>query len=99
MTDLYDIINNAKTEFELALEELPKVRGDKLDLDPRAGSVWVDVDNGYIIAGTSKRSLDYYGGFEYVDVDNVIEFGRWKIYQGYDERVSDALAAYERNKD
>lgn len=96
MTDILEIVETAQREIREALAELPKVNTRELGLDERAGRVWVDVDNGLIIAGSANaRSLDYYGGFEYVDEGAVTEFAGYKIYDTYDDRVSEALDAYE----
>lgn len=94
--DILEIVENATRDFKDALAELPKVNTRELGLDERAGRVWIDVDNGLIIAGSANvRSLDYYGGFEYVDEGAVTEFAGFKVYDTYDDRVSEALDAYK----
>jgi len=94
--DILEIVEQATKDFKEALADLPKVNTRELGLDERAGRVWVDVDNGVIIAGSANaRSLDYYAGFEYVDMNAVTEFAGCKIYDNSDDRVSEALDAYE----
>lgn len=90
-------IENAMEAIEAAVAELPRVSAAKIGLDPRAGRVYVDLDEQCIVADRhSVRSLDYYGGFEYVSEDAVVSIGDYKIYMGDAcERVQGALECYE----
>lgn len=93
-----DIIEQAQKDVESVMDSLPKVRADKIGLDRRAGYVYVDVDNGQIIARRSSiSSLEYYGGFEYVVSDCKVSFSDVKIYSAGDDRVADALDYYKEN--
>jgi hypothetical protein len=99
-------IDNAMEAIEEAVMELPRVSAAKIGLDVRAGYVYVDIEDRCIIAdGSSVRSLDYYGGFEYVDIDCITEIGTYKVYAEESlngeicERVSHALDYYEENGD
>jgi len=93
-----DIIEQAREDVESVMDSLPRVRADEIGLDSRAGYVHVDVDNGQIIARRSYiSSLEYYGGFEYVNNDCKISFGDVKIYTSNDDRVAEALDYYEEN--
>ena len=98
---LQDIIDEANTEFERALMELPHVRADKLGLDSRCGFVYVSEQESLIIAeGSNVRSLDYYGGFEYVNEEARQSFGRWTLYYGDEcERVQSALNRFLGRED
>lgn len=101
MTNILDIINNAAVEVEDNLKDLPKVGADKIGLDRRAGRVWVDEDYGLIIIHKERaNTLDYYGGFEYVDKEAVTEIGQFKVYSSmYDDRVASAIDFYSETKD
>lgn len=101
MTDLLNIIDDAMDTFERAVNELPRVNASKIGLDTRAGYVYVDTENELIIAKNNYiRSLDYYGGFEYVDDDAVTEFGDYKIYGTmHDRRVLNAIDFYLEHND
>ena len=59
----------------------------ELGLDPRAyyGTLYYSRD-GIAIKGNT-RSLDYYGGFEYVEGDDRKEIGSWTVYLSSSERV------------
>lgn len=93
-----EIIDEANQQFEAALAELPQVSADELGLDRRAGRLYVDVDHGLIIS-SNTRTLDYYGGFEYVHEDAVQVFGKYKIYSDEDERVADAIAKFRQKEE
>lgn len=69
-----------------------RVSADKVGLDYRAGSVYV-LCNGIVREGATN-SLEYYGGFEYVDREYVIELGNWTFYSDDDERVRECIAHY-----
>lgn len=96
LTDL----NEAIAKFNEAVKsELPKVSTKELGLDERAGFVYVDLDQEMIIANSNNiRTLNYYGGFEYVDADAIKVVGEFTIFSGlYDhtDRVNRALEHYE----
>lgn len=89
-----NIVDDAMFAVEDALKDLPRVRAEKIGLDGRAGYVWVDVEGECIVA-KNPRSLEYYGGFEYVDDDYKTPIGEYVIYSGDDDRVSSCLEYYE----
>lgn len=89
------VIDDALNAIDEAISKLPKVSATAIGLDIRAGYVYVDTEDECIIADRgSVGSLDYYGGFEYVDGDAVSQIGRYKIYSADSERVADALDYY-----
>lgn len=96
MCHVLDIISKAEELFEAELEKLPHVPATQIGLDVRAGYVWVDTEEELIIVRGS-RSLDYYGGFEYVPEDARSNFGNYTIYSADSERVADAVNFYEEN--
>ena len=67
---------------------------DKLGLDIRAGyKFWVD--EGTIVVGiVNDRILQYYGGFEYVDMNYRREYGDYVFYLDEDDRVRRHLDIY-----
>lgn len=65
-----------------------------LRLDPRAGyKLWVDEDT-IAVSKSSDGSLQYYGGFEYVDKAYRREVGDYVFYLGDDNRVREHLDYY-----
>ena len=100
MSDIMSIIEEALSSIEQEVDSLPHVNASKIGLDVRAGMVWVDTEAELIIAsGSNIRSLEYYGGFEYVDGEYTTEIGRFKIYSAEHDRVRDAIDHYEESKD
>lgn len=71
-------------------ENTKKVSADKANLDPRCGNIFIGKD----FVATHKynnRPLRYYGGFEYVDDENIVHMGEYVIYKDNCERVYDAI--------
>ena len=78
---------------------IEKVSAAKLGLDPRAGYVRV-LDDGIIVDSGSIRSMNYYGGFEYVDESAITRFGDFTYFDRYGcERVDGALECYENEEE
>ncbi len=88
--DMLDAINevverNIRANFEC-------VSGNDVGLDMRVGRLYINVQD-RVIASDNQRSLEYYGGFEYIDKDMVTTVGDWTFYQG--DRVDDCIDNYE----
>jgi hypothetical protein len=80
--------------FDYVKTNMVETRVDKLGLDIRAGGyVWVDEDT-IVVKKGSDGSLQYYGGFEYVDKDCRREMGDYVFYLGEDSRVRGHLDRY-----
>jgi len=90
---LYNVIYDAEQAMTEHLQEHGElVSAEAIGLDCRAGSVWVTEDA--IVAEHNTRSLDYYGGFEYVDTEYTARVGNYKVYFADDERVAGCLECY-----
>lgn len=69
------------------------VRADQLGLDYRAGnSCTLYVLNDGVVAKGNVRSLEYYGGFEYVDREYVTKIGDLTIYSDECDRVQECIS-------
>ncbi|HCI72490.1 MAG TPA: hypothetical protein DHV30_18620, partial [Balneola sp.] len=67
MWELQDQIDNLIDQY-LEDSEAVRVSAEAVGLDHRAGYVFVSIEEGWIAAVAGNvRSLEYYGGFEYVD--------------------------------
>jgi hypothetical protein len=102
MSAVRDVVEESLGKFEDELNDLPRVSASKLGLDPRAGRVWVDEVGGQIIVNNmNRRSMDYYGGFEYVSEDAISGFGDYTIYTDMygDSRVGEALDMFRETLD
>lgn len=95
--DLDDSINSTVAKF---IEENCK-EGDRerTGLDPRAfGKFWYCYE-GIFIFDVSRRSLDYYGGFEYIDREFVKSYGEYVFYSSEADRVQQVLEILMENED
>ncbi len=74
-------------------DNLERIRPERAGLDARCGRIWVCMDCIAVEQG-NDRTLQYYGGFEYVDKEYRTELGDWVFYSAEDERVAEQLAEY-----
>ena len=88
MSMLYDLMNEINTKVDrLINDEFREVSPQELGLDPRAG-YHLFINEEYIAVGNgNRRSLDYYGGFEYVDEEHVTVLGEYIFYSDDCERI------------
>ena len=96
MSYLYDKLNSLQWEINKKVEaiideEFREVTPKEVGLDPRAGyNLFINED--YIaVSKGNRRTLDYYGGFEYVDEEHVTVLGDMVFYSADAERVQDHL--------
>ena len=83
--EMQDAINEV---VERHVRKMRSVSATDLGLDQRCGMAWVDETT--IVTYTSNR-FDYYGGFEYVDQEDIQVLGDYKFYNSNSGRISDAL--------
>ena len=92
MSMLHELISEINSKVEgLIDEEFREVTPKEVGLDSRAGyRLFINED--YIAVGRgNRRTLDYYGGFEYVDEEHVTVLGDMVFYSADDERVQGHL--------
>ena len=79
------------------LEESGAVRvyAPAVGLDRRCGYVYVILEEDTIAVKGSTGSIDYYGGFEYMDSCYRTTIGDVTFYSGEVDRVSDCLIYYK----
>lgn len=95
--DLRCEINSRVEEF---IDTLNAVLPEDLGLDRRSAyRLYVNKD--YIaVSNRERRTLDYYGGFEYVDKESVFTLGDYTFYSRLDVRVESHLDEYfEKEKE
>ena len=73
-----------------------RVDAEEIGLDSRAGYVFLSTEEGWV-ASRNTRSLEYYGGFEYIGEDYKVTVGEMTFYSEEHSRVADALE-YFKNK-
>jgi hypothetical protein len=96
---IIEIVEEAAEQISQLVSKLPRVNASRIGLDTRAGTVYVDTNDRLIIVRGRTNSLDYYGGFEYVDADSKFSIGDYTVYTDGDGRVSEAIDFYEDNID
>lgn len=92
--EFLDSIDNRITEHVAKFQE---VTAEDLNLDRRSAyRLYVDADHSCIaVSKRDDRTLQYYGGFEYVDKDYRQEMGNWVFYFAEDDRVAMAIENLE----
>ena len=92
MSALCELLSEMNSKVEgLIDEEFREVTPKEIGLDTRAGyRLFINED--YIAVSTgNRRTLDYYGGFEYVDEEHITVLGDMVFYSSDDERVQGHL--------
>jgi hypothetical protein len=93
--DTHDMLDAIETVVQRHVQRMQEVLPEDLGLDRRAGyRLYVDRDFIVCSAG-NDRSLQYYGGFEYVDKECRREAGDWVFYSRDDSRVEGHLEQFE----
>ena len=89
--ELSDLVNAA---IEVLVAKAKPVTCQMIGLDDRAhyGDAWISEDDDYLIFKNARGSLDYYGGFEYVDARARKDFGDYRVYNRWeDERIEECI--------
>jgi hypothetical protein len=92
MSAVYELMNEISRKVEhLIDEDFRCVKPEAVGLDSRSAyELYINEDFIAVSVG-GRRTLDYYGGFEYVDEENVTVLGGYVFYSADDERVQDHL--------
>ena len=91
--DLFELIDEVTELTDTFVGKMGKVPAVKLGLDNRCGSLFIDPDC-IAVYKANDRSLQYYGGFEYVDSQYRHEMGDYVFYSSEAGRVSEHLDSY-----
>ena len=88
------MIDEIQYAVERHVQGLRRVSANDLGLDIRCGRAYIGENNDCIIVDDANaRSFNYYGGFEYIEGEDVRKLGDYVIYIDTSERVRDALEA------
>jgi hypothetical protein len=91
---VFDLIDDVETKTRRFVNDnMDLVPASDLGLDPRCGRLFVN-DEGIAVSKDSDRSLQYYGGFEYVDKDYRFELGDFVFYSVDDNRVREHVETF-----
>jgi hypothetical protein len=90
-TDTLEMIDEISYMVERHVQGLRRVTANELGLDMRCGRAYVSENNDAIIVDGDARSFNYYGGFEYIDAEDIRKLGDYTVFLDTSERVRDAL--------
>lgn len=92
---ILDYIDQINNDMAVRVESMKMVADlNSIGLDVRSASrLWVDEDCIIVRLG-NDRSLQYYGGFEYVEKSCRYELGNYVVYTAEDDRVRDHIEQY-----
>lgn len=89
--ELYELIGTIDHSVELHINkhmtQISPAR-DNIGIDPRAASTLYVSYDAIAVPREQDRTLQYYGGFEYVDKEYRVEMGEYVFYLGEDDRVA-----------
>lgn len=91
MTSINELIESINEKIDHMTADMETVSADKLGLDIRAGHRLHINEDCIIVEKQNDRSLQYYGGFEYIDKSCRQEIGDYVIYLLDDDRVNRCL--------
>lgn len=91
----YDFVDKISYEVDQYVNNhMNKVKPKELGLDSRAGYNLYVKEDCIAVKKTNDKSLQYYGGFEYIDETDRFELGTYVFYFN-DNRVLSAIEKYE----
>jgi hypothetical protein len=95
MYKLYETIENAVKQYieESNVVEIGAKGLEELGLDFRCGRILISVDEGFV-AACSPRSIEYYGGWEYIDSELKLDAGDYRFYDSEASRVDSVIGHY-----
>jgi hypothetical protein len=90
-TDTLEMIDEIQYMVERHVQGLRRVSAVELGLDMRCGRAYVSENMDAIIVDGDARSFNYYGGFEYIDSEDIRKLGDYTVFLDTSDRVRDAL--------
>lgn len=88
----YELKQRAQALAEEALAEATEHPAEALGLDTRCGPCWISED---WLATQRAKELNYYGGFEYIEPEHMMDLGDWTFYSREADRVDAAISCVE----
>jgi hypothetical protein len=89
---VFDFLNDIDEQVQNYLaENFQEATSEDCGLDRRAASLLYVNDEAIVCPKSYIKTLDYYGGFEYVDSDYRKEIGDYIFFSHDDERVFESI--------
>jgi hypothetical protein len=92
--NFYEMVEQVEKIVGDYVATLDEVLPEDLGLDRRVAYRLYITDNVIAVSKSEDRTLQYYGGFEYVDREYRKEFGDWVLYSGESDRVDRHLCRF-----
>ena len=91
--DFEELVQKAEDLANEVVIGCDAVRAERLGLDNRAAfKLYVDKARTFIACAQSDvRTLNYYGGFEYIEPENITRVSGWTFYSRDSDRVDSCL--------
>ena len=90
----FDMLQQVNEIVEQMTESMTLISAEQLGLDHRAGH-WLYINRDCIaVREGNAGSLNYYGGFEYVDPSLVSRVGNYVFYSAESNRVQECIDRY-----
>jgi hypothetical protein len=95
MYQLIEIIENTVLNYinESDVVEIGSSGLEELGLDFRCGRILISVNEGFV-AVRNPRSIEYYGGWEYIDSELKLDAGDYRFYDSEAGRVDRVIRFY-----
>jgi len=96
MYKLEQTIENAVQQYieESDVVEIGPKGLEELGLDFRCGRILISVNEDFV-AACSPRSIEYYGGWEYIDSEFKLDAGGYRFYDREADRVDAVIRYYQ----
>lgn len=95
MYKLVETIENAVEAYikQSDVVEIGALGLNELGLDFRCGRILISVNEGFV-AACNPRSIEYYGGWEYIDSEYKLDAGDYRFYDSEASRASSVIENY-----
>ena len=89
-SNMMDLVDEVQDMVERQVAGMRRVSATELGLDIRCGRAYIDEDC-IVVDNANARGFNYYGGFEYINDEDVRKVGDYVIYLATADRVMEAL--------
>jgi hypothetical protein len=95
MYKLVETIENAVEAYikQSDVVEIGALGLEELGLDFRCGRILISVNEEFV-AACNPSSIEYYGGWEYIDAEYKLDAGGYRFYDSEASRVSSVINSY-----
>lgn len=91
--DMHVLVSEVNSQIKGALTDDCMVKASELGLDERCGSCWL-TDTALVVKTGSRYAWDYYGGFEYIDKEEITVLGDYVFYDRYADRIDECFDTF-----